>query len=115
MRVESGGQMYQGGRLTTSGAGAMGLMQVMPGTYEELRARYDLGDDPFDPHDNILAGAAYIREMYELYGAPGFPRRLQRRPAPLRRLRHAQPPAAERNPPLRGQDRPLHRRPPPQP
>ena len=72
MRVESNGQMYQGGRLVTSGAGAMGLMQVMPGTYDELRVRYDLGDDPFDPHDNILAGSAYIREMYELYGSPGF-------------------------------------------
>ena len=72
MRVESGGQMYQGGRLTTSSAGAMGLMQVMPGTYEELRARHELDDDPFHPHDNIMAGTAYIREMYDLYGAPGF-------------------------------------------
>jgi len=72
MRVESGGQMYQGGRLTTSSAGAMGLMQVMPGTYEELRQRHALDDDPFEPHDNILAGTAYIREMYDLYGSPGF-------------------------------------------
>ncbi len=72
MRVESGGQMYQGGKLTTSSAGAMGLMQVMPGTYEELRMRHGLDDDPFDPHDNILAGTAYIREMYDLYGSPGF-------------------------------------------
>ena len=72
MRVESGGQMYQGGRLTTSHAGAMGLMQVMPGTYEELRARHELDDDPFHPYDNIMAGTAYIREMYDLYGSPGF-------------------------------------------
>jgi hypothetical protein len=72
MRVESGGNEYQDGRLITSGAGAMGLMQVMPGTYDELRDRYNLGDDPFDPHDNILAGVAYMREMYELYGSPGF-------------------------------------------
>jgi hypothetical protein len=50
----------------------MGLMQVMPGTYDELRDRYNLGDDPFDPHDNIMAGVAYMREMYELYGSPGF-------------------------------------------
>ena len=50
----------------------MGLMQVMPETYDELRARYSLGDDPFDPHDNILAGAAYLREMYDIYGSPGF-------------------------------------------
>lgn len=72
MRVESGGKLYQNGNLITSGAGAMGLMQVMPGTYDELRDRYNLGDDPFDPHDNIMAGVAYMREMYEIYGSPGF-------------------------------------------
>jgi hypothetical protein len=72
MRVESGGKEYLNGGLITSGAGAMGLMQVMPATYDELRDRYNLGDDPFDPHDNILAGVAYMREMYELYGSPGF-------------------------------------------
>ena len=72
MRVESGGKLYRNGQLITSGAGAMGLMQVMPGTYDELRGRYDLGDDPFDPHENILAGTAYLREMYDIYGAPGF-------------------------------------------
>jgi len=74
MRQESGGHLYgRGGDLITSGAGAMGLMQVMPGTYDELRARYpELGSDPFDPHNNILAGTAYIREMYDIYGSPGF-------------------------------------------
>ena len=72
MRVESGGKEYRNGKLITSGAGAMGLMQVMPGTYDELRDRYNLGDDPFDPHDNIMAGVAYMREMYELYGSPAF-------------------------------------------
>jgi hypothetical protein len=72
MRVESGGKEYLNGELITSGAGAMGLMQVMPETYDELRDRYNLGDDPFDPHDNITAGVAYMREMYEIYGSPGF-------------------------------------------
>lgn len=72
MRVESGGSQFLNGQLITSGAGAMGLMQVMPGTYDGLRDRYNLGDDPFDPHDNIMAGVAYMREMYELYGSPGF-------------------------------------------
>jgi soluble lytic murein transglycosylase-like protein len=50
----------------------MGLMQIMPDTYDELRLRYALGSDPFEPHDNIMAGAAYIREMADRYGAPGF-------------------------------------------
>jgi soluble lytic murein transglycosylase-like protein len=72
MRAESGGRMYEHGTLITSDAGAMGLMQVMPITYDELRARYDLGDDPYDPHDNILAGAAYLRELYDAYGSPAF-------------------------------------------
>jgi hypothetical protein len=52
--------------------GAMGLMQIMPKTWAELRSRYGLGADPYDPRDNILAGAAYIRELYDRYGAPGF-------------------------------------------
>jgi cell division septation protein DedD len=72
IRQESGGRLYQGGDLITSGAGAMGLMQVMPGTYDELRSRYDLADDPYDPHNNILAGTAYVREMYDIFGSPGF-------------------------------------------
>jgi hypothetical protein len=72
MRQESGGQLYLNGQLITSSAGAMGLMQVMPETYDELRARYGLGPDPYDPHDNIMAGAAYMRELYDIYGSPGF-------------------------------------------
>jgi soluble lytic murein transglycosylase-like protein len=55
-----------------SRAGAIGLMQVMPATYAELRGRYGLGPDPFDPRDNVLAGAAYLRELYHRYGAPAF-------------------------------------------
>jgi soluble lytic murein transglycosylase-like protein len=55
-----------------SSKGAMGLMQIMPTTWTELRARYGLGADPYDVRDNILAGAAYIRELYDRYGAPGF-------------------------------------------
>lgn len=73
MRQESGGRLYDAdGRPITSSAGAMGLMQVMPRTYDVLRQRYGLGDDPYEPRDNILAGAAYIRELYDRYGAPGF-------------------------------------------
>ncbi len=67
MHQELGGEQQ-----ATSPVGAMGLMQVMPATYEGLRVRYQLGDDPYDPHNNILAGTAYIREMYDRFGAPGF-------------------------------------------
>jgi cell division septation protein DedD len=72
MRVESGGRLYEGGGLITSPVGAMGLMQVMPETYDELRQRYLLSDDAYDPYNNILAGTAYIRELYDLYGSPAF-------------------------------------------
>ncbi|WP_350356077.1 lytic transglycosylase domain-containing protein [Acidisoma cladoniae] len=72
MHTESGGQLYVNGGLVTSGVGAMGLMQVMPETYQELQAQYGLGDDPYAPHDNIMAGTAYLREMYDLFGSPGF-------------------------------------------
>lgn len=72
MQAESGGHEYMDGHLTVSNAGAMGLMQVMPSTYNELRLRYHLGSDPFDPLNNIMAGTAYIREMYDIYGSPGF-------------------------------------------
>ena len=67
MRVESGGRVR-----AVSSKGAMGLMQIMPATWADLRARHGLGADPFDPRDNILAGAAYLREMHDRYGAPGF-------------------------------------------
>ena len=55
-----------------SEAGAMGLMQIMPGTWDELAAVHRLGDDPFEPRDNILAGTAYLRAMYNRFGSPGF-------------------------------------------
>ena len=67
MRVESLGNVR-----AVSPAGAKGLMQIMPATWKELRVHYHLGHDPFDAHDNILAGAAYLRELYDRYGSPGF-------------------------------------------
>jgi hypothetical protein len=52
--------------------GAMGLMQIMPDAWADLRLRYELGNDPYDPRDNILAGTAYLRELRDRYGSPGF-------------------------------------------
>jgi transglycosylase-like protein with SLT domain len=67
MQAESGGDAR-----ALSAQGAMGLMQIMPGTWAELRLRYGLGADPYDPHDNITAGAAHLREMHDRYGESGF-------------------------------------------
>lgn len=72
MRAESGGRTMLGGRPITSSAGAMGLMQLMPATWEAMRVAHGLGDDPHDPRDNILAGTAYLRAMYDRFGYPGL-------------------------------------------
>ncbi|WP_067219084.1 lytic transglycosylase domain-containing protein [Stappia indica] len=63
IQAESAGDVH-----AVSSVGAMGLMQVMPDTWAELRTRYDLGRDPYEPRNNILAGTAYLREIWERYG-----------------------------------------------
>jgi len=67
MRAESGGDVR-----ALSPKGAMGLMQIMPATWAELRQRYGLGTDPYDPRDNITAGTAYLRELHDRFGERGF-------------------------------------------
>ncbi|MEH2561582.1 lytic transglycosylase domain-containing protein [Bradyrhizobium sp. AZCC 2289] len=67
MQLESGGD-----ERAISPMGALGPMQIMPRTWVELSVRYGLGIDPFDPRDNIMAGAAYLREMHDRFGSPGF-------------------------------------------
>ena len=67
MRTESAGRVG-----AVSSAGAIGLMQLMPGTWARQRTRFALGADPFDPRDNIIAGTSSLREMYDSYGASGF-------------------------------------------
>jgi soluble lytic murein transglycosylase-like protein len=65
MRAESNGR-----RFAISRAGAMGCMQLMPGTWAELSARYGLGGDPFHPRANMFGGAAYLRTMVDRFGWP---------------------------------------------
>lgn len=66
IRIESNGNPK-----ALSPKGAVGLMQLMPDTYAELRIRYGLGADPADPHDNIAAGTAYLHDLREHFGTEG--------------------------------------------
>ena len=72
MHAESRGLTMLNGRPIRSRAGAMGLMQLMPATWAEMRARLALGTNPDDPRDNILAGSFYLRLMYDRFGHPGL-------------------------------------------
>lgn len=57
IQTESG---YNASALST--VGAMGLMQLMPGTARELAV-----DDPYDPSQNVRGGTAYLRQMLDLF------------------------------------------------
>lgn len=62
MGVESGGQQW-----ARSPKGAAGLMQIMAPTYQDLAKRHGFGPDRFDPTNNIMAGTAYLGEMYDQF------------------------------------------------
>jgi len=71
IRMESGGHTtLANGTPITSSKGAMGLMQLMPQTWRDMQREYGLGSDPYDPHDNVLAGTAYLRWLYGKFGFP---------------------------------------------
>ena len=72
IRAEIAGMTHLGGVPIRSRVGAMGLMQLMPGTWATMRQTHALGLDPDDPRDNILAGTAYLRMMYDRFGYPGL-------------------------------------------
>ena len=48
--------------MIVSPAGAQGLMQIMPALAEELGVT-----DPFDPRQNIMAGARYLRQLLDAH------------------------------------------------
>ena len=72
MQAESAGLTQRAGRPIRSRMGAIGLMQLMPATWQAMRQTYHLGPDPDEPRDNILAGVAYLRTMYDRFGFPGL-------------------------------------------
>lgn len=71
--MESGGRALMGEDMPImSTMGAMGIMQVLPETYADMRVQYGLGNDPYDPHDNVIAGTAYLKWLFGKYGNPGM-------------------------------------------
>lgn len=72
MMQESGGHQYMHGHLIRSAHGAVGLMQLKPSTYRILAQHYHLGSDPYRPRNNIMAGTAYMKELYNRFGSPEF-------------------------------------------
>lgn len=64
MSVESGGHQYSAsGNILTSSAGALGIMQLEPGTAKSL------GENPYNTNQNIMGGAKYLAEMYKEFGS----------------------------------------------
>lgn len=72
MRAETGGRTSLNGAPIRSPVGAIGLMQLMPATWADMRRLHGFGPDPDDPRDNIAAGTAYLRLLYDRFGYPGL-------------------------------------------
>jgi len=73
MANESGGRTMLGeGKPIISSAGAVGLMQVLPETYDEMALEHKLGPNPFNARDNIMAGTAYLSWLQQKYGYPAM-------------------------------------------
>lgn len=73
MAHESGGRTMLGqDKPIVSRAGAIGLMQMLPATYDQMAGQHRLGNNPFDARDNIMAGTAYLRWLHQKYGYPAM-------------------------------------------
>ena len=68
IHIESRGNAY-----ALSPVGAMGLMQIMPPTGEELAAKLDIpwrgSQTLFDPLLNVRIGIAYLEQLESRYGS----------------------------------------------
>lgn len=62
------GRQNRDGSWVVSDQGAVGPMQVLPGTYAGLQQRYGISGDVTNERSNVIAGALYLREMIDRYG-----------------------------------------------
>jgi soluble lytic murein transglycosylase-like protein len=62
IKQESGFTQTRNGKTLSSSAGALGLMQLMPGTAKSL------GVNPNDAYQNILGGTKYIAQLLKSFG-----------------------------------------------
>lgn len=51
-----------------SHAGALGLMQLMPETIQDLNGQGAGIRDPFNPSQNVAGGCRYLRQLYDMLG-----------------------------------------------
>ncbi|MBK8046480.1 MAG: transglycosylase SLT domain-containing protein [Anaerolineales bacterium] len=58
--------------LALSDAGAMGLMQILPGTWREWAPSAN-ASDPFDSYSNVLVAAVYLDHLRTIFAAKGYP------------------------------------------
>ena len=61
---------YSGDKVTTSPAGARGLMQIMPNTAQLYNKKYGINIDPDDEDSNIMGGVTILKDLLTTYKNP---------------------------------------------
>ena len=61
---------YSGDKVTTSPAGARGLMQIMPDTARLYNKKYGVNIDPDDEDSNIMGGVTILKDLLTTYKNP---------------------------------------------
>jgi hypothetical protein len=61
---------YSGDKVTTSPAGAKGLMQIMPDTARLYNKKYGINIDPENEDSNIMGGVTILKDLLTTYKNP---------------------------------------------